>query len=140
VVRLLKKALDSFTAKISRRLEKSRLIRNILKLSAVRVIEGLYLLALLILLGGGINAVLEGLRIRAPQAIIFTSSAVQSIGETIINIFTLLLGVAGVYFIYRGSRFVSSRRVSNFYLFVGVVGLLLALAIEFYLLGYKRYG
>jgi len=135
---LLKKALDSFTAKISRRLEKSRVVRSILKLSVGRVIEGLYLLALLILLGGVVNAILEGLRVRAPQAIIFTSSAVQSIGETVINIFALLLGAAGVYFIYRGSRFVSSKRVSNFYLFVGVVGLLLALLIEFYLFGYKR--
>lgn len=135
---MLKKALDSFTAKISRRLEKSRVVRSILKLSVGRVIEGLYLLALLILLGGVVNAILEGLRVRAPQAIIFTSSAVQSIGETVINIFALLLGAAGVYFIYRGSRFVSSKRVSNFYLFVGVVGLLLALLIEFYLFGYKR--
>jgi len=135
---LLKKALDSFTAKISRRLEKSRVVRSILKLSVGRVIEGLYLLALLILLGGGVNAVLEGLRVRAPQAIIFTSSAVQSIGETVINIFALLLGSAGVYFIYRGSRFISSKRVSNFYLFVGIVGLLLAIAIEFYIFGYKR--
>ena len=135
---MLKKALDSFTAKISRRLEKSRVVRSILKLSVGRVIEGLYLLALLILLGGGVNAVLEGLRVRAPQAIIFTSSAVQSIGETVINIFALLLGSAGVYFIYRGSRFISSKRVSNFYLFVGIVGLLLAIAIEFYIFGYKR--
>ncbi len=135
---MLKKIFDSFTAKISRRLEKSRVFRSILKLSVGRVIEGLYLLALLILLGGGVNAVLEGLRLKAPQAIIFTSSTVQSIGETVINIFALILGSAGVYFIYRGSRFISSKRVSNFYLFVGVVGLLLALAIEFYIFGYKR--
>ena len=137
---MLKKALDSFAAKISRRLEKSRLVRSALKLSVERVIEGLYLLALLILLGGSVNAVLEGLRIKAPQSIIFPYSAAQSIGETVIYIFTLVLGAAGVYFIYQGSRFTSSKRVSNFYLFAGVVGLLLALVIEFYLFGYKRFG
>ncbi|NHV97300.1 MAG: hypothetical protein HA494_05880 [Thaumarchaeota archaeon] len=137
---MLKKALDSFAAKISRRLEKSRFVRRSLKVSVERVIEGLYLLALLILLGGGVNAVLEGLRFKAPQSMIFRSSTAQSIGDTVIYIFTLILGVAGVYFIYRGSRFTSSKRVSNFYLFVGVVGLLLALVIELYLFGYKRYG
>jgi hypothetical protein len=137
---LLKKALDSFAAKISRRLEKSRFVKRSLKVSVERVIEGLYLLALLILLGGGVNAVLEGLRFKAPQSMIFRYSTAQSIGETVIYIFTLILGVAGVYFIYRGSRFTSSKRVSNFYLFVGVVGLLLALVIELYLFGYKRYG
>jgi len=135
---LLKKALDDFTAKISRRLEKSRLVRGILKISVGKVIEGLYLLALLILLGGGINAVLEGLRINAPQAIIFTSPNVQSIGETIIYIFALIFGASGIYLIYRGSKFTSSKRLSNFYLFIGIVGLLLALLIEFYLFGYKR--
>lgn len=137
---MLKKALDSFAAKMSRRLEKSRFVRRSLKVSVERVIEGLYLLALLILLGGGVNAVLEGLRFKAPQSMIFPYSTAQSIGETVIYIFTLILGVAGVYFIYRGSRFTSSKRVSNFYLFVGVVGLLLALVIELYLFGYKRYG
>jgi len=135
---LLKRTLDSFTAKIVEKLEKSRLVRGILKLSVERVIEGLYLIALLILLGGGVNAALEGLRVKWPQALIFPSSSVQSIGETLINIFTLLVGAAGVYFIYRGGRYASSKRVSNFHLFVGVVGLLLALAIEFYLFGYKR--
>ena len=133
----MKKALDSFAAKINRRLERSRLVRSALKLSVERLVEGLYLLALVILLGGGLNTVLEGLKVRAPQAIIFTSPAVQSIGETVINIFIIILGAASVYFLYRGSRFTSSKRVSNFYMFAGVVGLLLALAIEFYLLGYK---
>jgi hypothetical protein len=134
---VLKKALDNFSSKISRRLEKSRLIKATFKLSFGRVVEGLYLLALLILLGGGVNAVLEGLRVKAPQAFVFVSSTVQSIGETIINIFALILGTAGIYLIYKGSRFTSSKRVTNFYLFAGVVGLILALVFELYLFGYK---
>jgi len=134
---VLKKALDNFASKIGRRLERNRLIRATFKLSFERLVEGLYLLALLILLGGGVNAALEGLRIKAPQAIIFVSSTVQSIGETIINIFILLIGTAGVYFIYRGSKFTSSKRVTNLYLFAGVVGLLLALVFELYLFNYK---
>lgn len=134
---MLKKALDNVTSKISRRLERNRFIRATFKLPFERVVEGLYLLALLILLGGGVNAVLEGLRIKAPQAIIFVSSSVQSVGETIINIFTLLLGTAGIYFIYKSSKFTSSKRVTNLYLFAGVVGLLLALVFELYLFHYK---
>ena len=134
---MLKKTIDSVTAKISKKLEKILPVRSALKISVKRVMEGLYLLALLILLGGGVNAVLEGLRVKAPQTIIFPYSTTQSIGETVINIFALILGAAGLYSIYRGSRFTSSKRVSNFYLFAGVVGLLLALAIEFYLFSYK---
>lgn len=138
---VLKKFFDDLSSRLLRRLERSRLIRGIrraLSLSLSRVIEWAYLLALLILLGGGVNAALEGLRLKAPQAMIFASSTVQSIGETVINIFTLMLGAAGIYFIYRGSRFIVSRRLTSFYLFAGVVGLLIALAVEFYLLGYKR--
>lgn len=134
---MLKKALDSLAARMRRRLEKSRLVRGALELSVGRVVEGLYLLALFILLGGGVNAVVEGMRIKAPQALIFTSPTVQSIGETILNIFTLILGASSLYLIYRGSRFISSRRLTNFYLFAGVVGLLLALLIELYLFDYK---
>ncbi len=138
---MIKKALDNLSLKLSRRLERSRLIKgvkNTLSPSINRLLEWLYLLALLILLGGGVNTALEGLRLKAPQAMIFATSTVQSVGETVLNIFTLMLGVASVYFIYRGSRFVVSRRLTNFYLFAGAVGLLIALAIEFYLLGYKR--
>ncbi|MEM1994809.1 MAG: hypothetical protein QXW32_04970 [Nitrososphaerales archaeon] len=138
---VLKRTLDNLSFSIIKRLERSRIIRRVKSLltpSFNKLIEGLYLLALLILLGGSVNAALEGLRIRAPQAIIFVSSTVQSIGETIINIFTLILGTASIYFIYRGSRFLSSRRLTNFYLFAGAMGLLIALAIEFYLFGYKH--
>lgn len=138
---VLKKAFDNLYSNLTRRLERSRIIRSLrsrLLLSVDRVIEGLYLLALLILLGGGVNAALEGMRVKAPQAFIFASLAVQSVGETIINIFTLILGTASIYFIYRGGRVLSSRRLTNFYLFAGLIGLLIALAIEFYLVGYKR--
>ncbi|MFN3621284.1 MAG: hypothetical protein ACK4TI_00140 [Nitrososphaerales archaeon] len=138
---VLKKTFDELSSNLIRRLERSRIIKSVRSLltpSINKMIEWLYLLALFILLGGSVNTALEGMRIKAPQAMIFVSSTVQSIGETIINIFTLILGAASIYFIYRGSRFMSSRRLTSFYLFAGAMGLLIALAIEFYLFAYKR--
>lgn len=94
-----------------------------------RGIEVVYVFAFVIFASGIVNTVLEGLRPEYAGAVILPSRNAQTVSEAIINMFVILLGVAGVYLAYRSGRQTARRRVSSLYLVSGLVALVVALLI-----------
>lgn len=102
-----------------------------------RGLEMLYLLVLLALSAGIVNTILEGMRPEFAGAVILPNRAAQTMSEVVINIFTIVLGTAGVYLIYVSGRQTLRHRVANLYMLLGFTTILLALFIGLYIVGIK---
>ena len=124
---------EGFRRSIFKRLTKPSLINTIRS----RGIEIVYLLIFFLLMAGVVNAAMEGSVARIYQAMIATSRQVQTWGETIINLFTVIVGSAGFYLIYTSSKPTLRGRLANLYLTSGIVAILIAVAIGLIILMIK---
>ncbi|MEM4311934.1 MAG: hypothetical protein QXX95_06050 [Nitrososphaerales archaeon] len=114
----LKNLLES----IRRRLEKVKIFRFL----KVRWFSIIFMVVLLLLSSGLFNYILEGSKPQYAASLILRTRSLQNALETFTNIIIMILGLAGVYLIYQGSRGI---RISNLYLFAGFFMLFLALII-----------
>ena len=120
---------------------KKRLVRLYNMLSVRRLIEIAYMLALLILFAGIINALLEGQNWNIgdrpfPYNIIINSFAAQSLTETFLNFLAILIGTSGVYLMYLGGRR-TGRRALSLYVISGWIALVIGILIWLFIIGVK---
>lgn len=138
----LKRVIIGLCKKVLSKFEESYLIRKMSRSFIVKTIRErgimlIYVLALIALSSGMINAVLEGGRVGVSGAVLATSSSVQSPIETTINIIILALGTSGVYLVYQSGRQIRPR-VANFYLLAGMLIIVITLIMGLYIIGVKR--
>lgn len=98
-------------------------------------IELLYVIAIVIMAAGTVNAVIQPVN---PGYVIFPSSGDQSATETVVDAFVLLLGAAGVYLSYLSGRQTTRSRMVNFFLLFGLLLIVSAIYIGIYVLTAKQ--
>lgn len=99
-----------------------------------RWMEVLYILGILLMTAGLVNAVLQPVNI---GYVIYPSSADQSATETGVDALALLIGAVGVYLSYMSGRQTTKSRMVNFYLTIGLLLIAIAVYIGIYVLGSK---
>src|SRR5262245_10675674 len=122
---MIRKRFESGVGTINNRISRifdkngnlSSLVRN-------RWIEAIYILGIVAMASGIVNAAIQPVDFRY---IIFPGQGSQSITETIINALALLLGATGIYLSYLSGRQTTKPRMVTFYLILGL--LLLATGI-----------
>lgn len=119
--------------KITRRFFKFSLLSELNK-----ALEIAYLLFIAILASGVVNAILEGSRLPAGY-IIAPSPSLQTLSETVINSFAIIFGTSGIYLLYKSGKQIVRQRISNLYLITGFFMIFLAIIIELFIYGIKRF-
>jgi hypothetical protein len=99
-----------------------------------RWMEVLYVLGILLMTAGLVNAVLQPVNI---GYVIYPSSADQSATETGVDTLALLIGAVGIYLSYLSGRQTTKSRMVNFYLTIGLLLIAIAVYIGIYVLGSK---
>lgn len=102
-----------------------------------RVLEIVYLIAILLFSSGLINGLIEGSSPYAGNFLIYPRSGIQTIPETFIYLFTMLIGSAGMYLLYLGGRQGLRRRIANFYLVFGFSTVIIALSFALFVFELK---
>jgi len=102
-----------------------------------RVLEIVYLIAILLFSSGLINGMIEGSSPYIGNYLIYPRSGVQTIPETFIYLFTMLIGSAGMYLLYLGGRQGLRRRIANFYLVFGFSAVVIALSFALFVFNLK---
>jgi len=97
-------------------------------------VEVLYIVALIIMSAGLVNAVIQPVN---AGYVIFPSSGGQSATETVVDAFVLLLGTGGVYLSHLSGRQTTKTRMANFFLIIGLFLITIALYIGIYVLTQK---
>jgi len=97
-------------------------------------VEVLYIVALVIMSAGTVNAIIQPVNV---GYVIFPNPGGQSVTETVVDAFVLLLGAAGVYLSYLSGRQTTKTRMVNFFLIIGLFLILMALYIGIYVLNAK---
>jgi len=89
------------------------------------LLEGVYIVALVALMAGFVNAVV--FPVASQSYIPYPSSSAMTIAEAIVDAFVIVVGAAGIYLVYQsGRQTVRSRTVS---LYLGLALLLLVVAV-----------
>lgn len=93
----------------------------------------LYLVIFFAFASGLVNSIIEGSRARA---IVVPSRSIQSIGETVVTIMILFMGMVGIYLLYQSGKAASIR---NQWVFVtsGFVTVAIALVVGYNLVHLK---
>ncbi len=127
---MIKKVLESSYNKVSGALRRN-LGRGLGLLSPVkgRWIQVLYLLGIIAFSAGLVNAAVQPVDQRY---VIFPGRGFQSISETVINAFAILLGASGVYVSYLSGRQTTKQRMANFYLILALMLIVTAMYIGIY--------
>ncbi len=99
-----------------------------------RWIQLLYVLAVVVFAAGLVNAAVQPVDQRY---IIFPGRGSQSISETVINSFAILLGAAGFYVSYLSGRQTTKPRMVNFYLILALLLIASAMYLGFYVFSAK---
>jgi hypothetical protein len=107
---------------------------TILSLVKTRWIETLYILGIIAMASGIVNAVVQPVNFGYT---IFPGQGSQSASETVINSFALILGATGIYLSYLSGRQTTKPRLVNFYLALGLVLMLTSVYIGIYVYSYK---
>jgi hypothetical protein len=132
---MIKRALESNYVKIRDRVSHSlQQNRRFSVLLRTRWIEVIYLLAILAMTAGIVNA---GIQPVDPRYVIYPLRGAQSVSETAINGFTILLGAAGVYLAAISGRQTTKPRIANFYLIFALMLIGTALYIGLYIYAFK---
>jgi hypothetical protein len=100
-----------------------------------RWVQVAYILALLLLTAGIVNAGVNGEPNTVP---ILQSRDVQNVLETIIYLLVYGIGAIGAYVLYLSGRQTVRARSSGLYFAFGIILLLIALWIEYYILVYIK--
>ncbi len=107
---------------------------NILSFIKTWWIETLYILAIIAMASGVVNAVVQPVNFGYT---IFPGQGSQSVSETVINAFALILGATGIYLSYLSGRQTTKPRLVNFYLVLGLLLMLMGVYIGIYVYSYK---
>ncbi len=99
---------------------------NVLSFVKSRWIEIVYILGIVAMASGIVNAIIQPVDARY---IIFPGQGSQSITETVINGLALMLGATGIYLSYLSGRQTTKPRMVTFFLVLG----LLLIATGFYI-------
>lgn len=99
-----------------------------------RWMEVLYILGILLMTAGLVNAVLQPVNI---GYVIYPSTSDQSATETGVDALALLIGAVGVYLSYLSGRQTTKSRMVNFYLTIGLLLIAIAVYMGIYVLGSK---
>jgi uncharacterized membrane protein YoaK (UPF0700 family) len=94
-----------------------------------RWMQLLYVLAIVAFAAGLVNAAVQPVDQRY---VIFPGRGSQSISETVINSFAILLGAAGFYVSYLSGRQTTKPRLVNFYLILALLLIASAMYLGFY--------
>jgi hypothetical protein len=138
----LKKKVGEIISQVENQSSITRIIRNFSLLSVLnvmreRVLEVLYLIALFLFASGFINGLIEGSSPVAQNFLIFPRSGIQTLPETFIYLFTMLIGSTGVYLLYLGGRQNLRRRIADFYFVLGFSSVLIAVSFSLYIFAVK---
>jgi hypothetical protein len=112
-------------------------LNSILDVLRDRVLAIVYLIAILLFSSGLINGMIEGSSPYAAQYLIFPGSGIQTLPETFIYLFTMLIGSVGVYMLYLGGRQSMRRRIANFYFILGFSAVIIALSFTLFIFELK---
>jgi uncharacterized membrane protein YoaK (UPF0700 family) len=94
-----------------------------------RWMQLLYVLAIVAFAAGLVNAAVQPVDQRY---VIFPGRGSQSVSETVINSFAILLGAAGFYVSYLSGRQTTKPRLVNFYLILALLLIASAMYLGFY--------
>ncbi|MCP8308294.1 MAG: hypothetical protein H3Z52_05960 [archaeon] len=121
--------------RIKQLIGKKRLIRLYSIFSLRRLIEIAYMLALLFLFAGIINALLEG-QYYSDYTIV-PSFRIQSLVETFLNLFAIIIGTSGIYLMYLGGRRTGAKKAPSLYVISGLTVLIISVLIWLFIIGVK---
>jgi len=113
---------------------KKRIVRLYNIFSLKRLIEIAYMIVLLLLFAGIINALLEGLAYS--DIMIMPSFVIQSPIETFLNFLALMIGTSGIYLIYSGGR-KTGKTTPSLYVVSGLTILIIGVLIWLFIIGEK---
>jgi len=127
---MIKRVFESGYTKVSGALKRS-LSRGsgLLSPAKGRWVQILYLLGIIAFSAGLVNAAVQPVDQRY---VIFPQKGFQSISETVINAFAILLGASGVYVSYLSGRQTTKPRMVNFYLVLALMLIVTAMYIGIY--------
>ena len=128
-VPLIKQAIESTLNRIGGVLKRALRSGGPLFSNRERWIQLLYVLAIVVFAAGLVNAAVQPVDQRF---IIFPGRGSQSISETVINAFAILLGSAGFYVSYLSGRQTTKPRMVNFYLILALLLIASAMYLGFY--------
>lgn len=99
-----------------------------------RWIEALYILGIIVMAAGTVNAIIQPVNF---GYVIFPSTGGQSVTETVVDAFVLMIGAAGIYLSYLSGRQTTKARMVNFYLVIGLLLIAIAVYLGIYVLRAK---
>src|SRR6266849_3331004 len=102
--------MTAISGRLSRTMDRNG---NVLSLVKSRWIEILYILGIVAMASGIVNAAIQPVDSRY---IIFPGQGSQSITETVINALALMLGATGIYLSYLSGRQTTKPRMVTFFL------------------------
>ncbi|HME19624.1 MAG TPA: hypothetical protein VKF15_07815 [Nitrososphaerales archaeon] len=114
---------------------------DLLKRSAANrwgVVQLLYLLVVVSLMAGFVNAVV--LPVPNQTAAIYPTTGAQSIPETFIDAMVILLGGGGIYLTYMSGRQTTKSRMVSLYLAVALLLIIISMMTGLYLVNVKGGG
>ena len=113
--RKFESGIGTIGARLSRVVDKNG---NLLSLVKSRWIEILYVLGIVAMASGIVNAAIQPVDSRY---IIFPGQGSQSFTETVIDALALMLGATGIYLSYLSGRQMTKPRMVTFYLILGLL-------------------
>ncbi len=131
---MIKKTLESGYNKASGIVRSITRRLSFLAKGGGRWIQFLYLLAIIAFAAGLVNAAVQPVDQRY---VIYPQKGFQSISETVINAFAILLGASGIYAAYLSGRQTTKARMANFYLVLALMLMATAMYIGLYVYNYK---
>jgi hypothetical protein len=112
---------------------------NIYSVVRERGLEIIYLLFFFGFAAGIVNAILEGSKPQYIYAFVLSTRIAQTWGETIINFFVLILGTIGIYVMYQSGKQSVKKRISDLYVAIGLVLVLMAVLVGLGIMVGKMY-
>jgi hypothetical protein len=107
--------VNAISARISRTVDRNGNVTSLIK---GRWVEILYILGIVAMASGIVNAAIQPVDSRY---IIYPGRGSQSITETVINALALMLGATGIYLSYLSGRQTTKPRMVTFYLILGLL-------------------
>jgi len=129
--RMFESSLSAVNARLGRTFGRNGSVLSFVK---TRWIETLYLIGIVAMVSGIVNAVVQPVN---SGYTIFPGQGSQSVSETVIDAFALILGATGIYVSYLSGRQTTKPRLVNFYLALGLVLMLTGVYIGIYVYSSK---
>lgn len=131
---MIREWFDSHVNSIWNRINKAAAKSDLAGEIRNRWMEILYVLGIILMTAGLVNAVLQPVNI---GYVIFPSSSDQSATETGVDALALIIGAAGVYLSYLSGRQTTQSRMVNFYLAISIMLIGIAVYIGIYVIASK---